>query len=85
MVATYDRSSEQAMTFMDLPMFDRLPTAERIKLLEELWDRIAEHPEEVEVTPAQLAELDRRVTEDDSHPDDAVPWVSARDRMLGRR
>lgn len=73
------------MTFLDLPAFDRLPALERIRLLEELWDRIAENPEQVAVTPAQLAELDRRVAQDELRPDEALPWAAARDRLLGRK
>ena len=32
----------------------------RLHLVEEIWDSIAAHPEELFLTPAQLKELDRR-------------------------
>ena len=38
-----------------------LPVEERIKLVEDLWDSIAEDREALPVTPEQRAELDRRL------------------------
>jgi len=38
----------------------KLSVAERIQLLEDLWDSIASTPERLPVTDAQKAELDRR-------------------------
>jgi putative addiction module component (TIGR02574 family) len=38
-----------------------LSVAERILLVEELWDAIADDPEEIALTPAQRRELDRRL------------------------
>lgn len=38
----------------------KLSVAERIQLLEDLWDSIASTPERLSVTDAQKAELDRR-------------------------
>ena len=38
-----------------------LPVEERIKLVEDLWDSIAEDRKALPVTPEQRAELDRRL------------------------
>lgn len=38
-----------------------LPVEERIKLVEDLWDSIAEDRKALQVTPEQKAELDRRL------------------------
>lgn len=38
----------------------KLSVAERIQLLEDLWDSIASTPDQLPVTEAQKAELDRR-------------------------
>lgn len=38
-----------------------LPVEERIKLVEDLWDSIAEDRKALLVTPEQRAELDRRL------------------------
>jgi putative addiction module component (TIGR02574 family) len=39
----------------------KLSVAERIQLVEDLWDSIARDPDLVPVTDAQKAELDRRL------------------------
>lgn len=39
----------------------RLPLDERIKLVEDLWDSIAADQKALPLTPAQRAELDRRL------------------------
>lgn len=38
-----------------------LPVEERMKLVEDLWDSIAEDRKTIPVTPEQKAELDRRL------------------------
>jgi putative addiction module component (TIGR02574 family) len=47
-----------------------LPLAERIKLVEDLWDSIAEEQNALPITPEQKAELDRRL---DAYENDANP------------
>jgi len=39
----------------------KLSVPERIQLVEDIWDSIAEVPEELPLTAAQQAELDRRL------------------------
>ena len=53
---------------------DRLSVEERLALVEELWDSIAEDSAAAPVTDAQRAELDRRLAEHDARPDDVVSW-----------
>lgn len=53
---------------------DRLSVEERLALVEELWDSIAEDRAAVPLTGAQRAELDRRLAEHEAHPDDVVSW-----------
>ncbi len=38
-----------------------LPVAERIQLVEDLWESIADEPVATELSPAHAAELDRRL------------------------
>jgi putative addiction module component (TIGR02574 family) len=38
-----------------------LPVAERLKLVEAIWDSIAEAPDALELTEAQRVELDRQM------------------------
>jgi putative addiction module component (TIGR02574 family) len=74
---------------MATPAFDfaalrRLSVPERLRLVEELWDSIAEDaPDEaLPVTPELAAELDRRLAEHEANPDDVVSWEDARARLL---
>ncbi len=64
--------------------FRALSPAERILLVEELWDRIAAEPNAVPLTPAQRAELDRRLDGLDKNPDAGRPWSEVRDELLRR-
>lgn len=75
---------------MATPAFDfealrRLSVSERLRLLEDLWDSIAEDAPDaaLPVTPELAAELDRRLAEHEASPEDVVPWEVARARLLG--
>jgi putative addiction module component (TIGR02574 family) len=59
----------------------KLSVAERIQLVEDLWDSIAADPEGLPLTDAQKAELDRRLGEHQRDPDSAVPWEAVRERL----
>jgi putative addiction module component (TIGR02574 family) len=67
------------------PSFDEMTPAERILYLQDLWDRIAEHPDDVEVSDAWLAELDRRMAAHVADPSTAVPWEQVKANLLARR
>ena len=51
-----------------------LPVAERIQLVEDLWDSIAEDSRDFQLTGAQREELDRRLDDFDSNPAAGAPW-----------
>lgn len=61
-----------------------LPIAERIKLVGDIWDSIAVRPEAVQVTPEQMAEIERRLEDYRKNPDDVVPWEEVRERLRHR-
>jgi len=61
-----------------------LPVAERLKLVEAIWDSIAEAPDELALTDAQRAELDRRLEEYERNPDEGSPWPEVKARILKR-
>ncbi len=59
----------------------KLSAAERLELLEELWDSLSD--DEVPVTDAQRAELDDRLDRLDREGPVGVPWSQVRDEMDG--
>jgi putative addiction module component (TIGR02574 family) len=61
-----------------------LPVEERLKLVEALWESVAECPEALALTPAQKQELDRRLTAYERDPDAGVPWAELKHRLLAR-
>jgi putative addiction module component (TIGR02574 family) len=56
------------------PNFENLSTAEKILQLQDAWDRIADNPESVELTPAQKAVLDARLESLAASPDKGTSW-----------
>ena len=46
-----------------------LPVAERVRLVEAVWDSISAVPEELTLTQWQKEELDRRLAEFEADPD----------------
>jgi putative addiction module component (TIGR02574 family) len=61
-----------------------LPVDERLKLVETIWESIAELPEALELTQAQEAELDRRLDAYRKDPTAGSPWSEVKARVLKR-
>ena len=61
-----------------------LSIAERIELVADIWDSIAEVPQAVALTEAQKAELDKRLDAYHQDPTAGSPWPVVRDRIAGR-
>jgi putative addiction module component (TIGR02574 family) len=65
--------------------FSHLSLAERIQLVEDLWDSIAtEGSAAVALSDAQREELRRRAQVHDADPDGVVPWDHVRTELLQR-
>jgi putative addiction module component (TIGR02574 family) len=62
--------------------FRRLPAAEKIRLVQRLWDEIADEAARLPLTTAQRRLLDERIDEHEAKPDDVEPWEHARDDIL---
>jgi len=58
----------------------RLPIAERIKLVEDIWDSIAATEGAVPVTEAQRRELERRLEESKRDPQAGKTWEERKAR-----
>jgi putative addiction module component (TIGR02574 family) len=59
----------------------KLSVPERILLVEDIWDSIAEVPEEVALSQAQERELDVRLDAYHRNPAEGSPWAEVRDRI----
>lgn len=67
------------------PEIARLTLAERIQLVEDLWDSIAaEASQKLPLTEEQLKELRRRAQAHGERPDAALPWEQVRAELSGR-
>ena len=71
------------MTVSPLTEILQLSVAERIQLVEDIWDSIVAFPESLVLTEPQKQELDRRLTNYRQQPDSNIPWDEARKRIRG--
>jgi len=62
-----------------------LSVAERVQLVEDIWDSIVEVPQEVPLTEEQKAELDRRLDAYHQDPNEGSPWGLVRERIRNRK
>ncbi|MBM3494486.1 MAG: addiction module protein [Armatimonadetes bacterium] len=64
----------------------RLSVDERLRLVERLWESLAENPHSIPLTPSQRAELDRRLDSIDRDGAIGIAWddMVARLRTTGR-
>ena len=69
---------------MSLDEIRKLSVSERIRLVEDIWDTIAESPDSLPVTEAQKQELDRRIAEHKAHPDHGMTWEEVRKSLNPR-
>jgi putative addiction module component (TIGR02574 family) len=61
----------------------KLSPAERLRLVEELWDSLT--PADIPLTPAQAEELDRREGLHRAHAGRGRPWREVLDEIEHRR
>jgi len=61
-----------------------LSVAERILLVEDIWDSIAEAPETLPLTAAQKEELNRRLAAYHQDPSAGSPWHEVVARIKSR-
>lgn len=63
---------------------DRLSVAERISLVQEIWESIAGEVENTPLTEAQRREMDRRLAAHRANPQAAIPWEQVEAEALTR-
>ena len=71
---------------MSTPTLDikKLTADERLRLIEDLWESLRRTPESVPLTPAQIAELDRRLDEMDEGETASTSWDELKSKLLDR-
>jgi putative addiction module component (TIGR02574 family) len=60
----------------------KLPVAERIRLVETIWDSIAAVPDALSLSEAEREELDRRWEAFERDPALGSPWAEVRARIV---
>lgn len=60
------------------------PIEDRVRLLDEIWAGLLEQDYAPDLTAEQRSELERRVVEDDSTPEDVESWTDVRAAALKR-
>ena len=63
---------------------DRLSVAERLELVQAIWDSIAAEAERAPLSDAQREEIDRRLAAHRANPSAAVPWEQVEAAALAR-
>jgi putative addiction module component (TIGR02574 family) len=72
-----------AVSLKDLGI-ERLGIDEKLALVEQIWASICAETHTFPLTDAQRAELDRRIADDDTFPDDVVPWDEVKGAVRAR-
>jgi putative addiction module component (TIGR02574 family) len=61
-----------------------LSVEDRIRLVEGIWDSIANEPEHLQLTDAQEQELERRLADHIANPSAVVSWEEVKAKALAR-
>ncbi len=67
------------------PQLSELGIAEKLQLVEDLWDEIASTPESVPLPAWQKEELARRKSARERSHDPGITWEEAKARARGQR
>ena len=59
----------------------QLSVAERIQLVEDIWDSIAQSPESLPLSEAEKAELDRRLDRYNQNPNEGIEWETLKGNL----
>jgi putative addiction module component (TIGR02574 family) len=69
----------------DLSQLLELPPAERLQLVEAIWDSLREIPDAVPVSDELRDELDRRLAAYYAQPSSARPWEEIKAELFGTK
>jgi putative addiction module component (TIGR02574 family) len=61
-----------------------LNRSDRIELAQQVWQNITENGYDPDLTPEQIAELNRRLADFEKNPHDGIPWEQVQAEMKQR-
>ena len=62
--------------------FRKLSPNDKVRLVQELWDEVAEEAAHLPLSEAHRQLLDQRLQQHEENPDDVEPWEKVRDDLL---
>jgi putative addiction module component (TIGR02574 family) len=62
--------------------FRKLSSDDKIRLVQEFWEEIAEEVAHMPLTESQRRLLDERLADEERNPDDVERWAKAKDDIL---
>jgi putative addiction module component (TIGR02574 family) len=62
--------------------FRELSHDEQIRLVQELWNEIADEVSRIPLSESQRRLLDERLADEEQNPDDVEPWAKAKEDIL---
>jgi putative addiction module component (TIGR02574 family) len=58
--------------------------AERVQIVEDIWDNISNTPEELPLSESEKAELDKRLSSYQQNPDEGISWETLKKNLSSR-
>jgi putative addiction module component (TIGR02574 family) len=80
-----EREAENVIMSTVRQEIESLSVADRLQLLEEIWNSLVETPDAIPVTAAQRRELERRRRAHARNPSAAKSWTQVRARLRRRK
>ena len=59
-----------------------LSIAERIQIVEGIWDSIIQNPDQLPLSETEKMELDKRLADYEKNPDDGIEWETLKKNIL---
>jgi putative addiction module component (TIGR02574 family) len=72
------------MTKLDIDAIRKLSVAERLGLIDQIWESLSDDPDAVSVSEEHLAAAHGRLAAHDADPSSAIPWEQAEKKLRAR-
>jgi len=59
----------------------QLSVAERVQIVEDIWDSIGKNPEELPVSEAEKLRLDKRLEDYQHNPNEGIEWETLKKNL----